>query len=217
MRGGVSPLRRARCRGATDWGVLCAAACSSCGEVFWCRHCHNEVKQEREADAKKAHQLDRTAVQEVVCACCRLRQPVAASCRECSVTFGEYFCEPCRFYDNDLSKGQFHCEGCGICRVGFRENYFHCNTCVACLPLSLQGAHKCIQESLRVNCPVCLEVASPRMRACVCVCVCVCVRARARVCLSVCVHVYVSVLVSSRLSLRACRLLAADLACRRSF
>ena len=60
-------------------------------------------------------------------------------------------------------QGQFHCLGCGICRVGFRENYFHCDTCVACLPLSLKGAHKCIKESLRVNCPVCLEV-------CVCVC-----------------------------------------------
>ena len=59
-------------------------------------------------------------------------------------------------------QGQFHCLGCGICRVGFRENYFHCDTCVACLPLSLKGAHKCIKESLRVNCPVCLEV-------CVCV------------------------------------------------
>ena len=155
-------------------------ACASCGEVFWCRHCHNEVKQERETDAKKAHQLDRTTVQEVVCACCRLRQPVAASCRECGVTFGKYFCEPCRFYDDDLSKGQFHCEGCGICRVGFRENYFHCNTCVACLPLSMQGAHKCIQESLRVNCPVCLEVDSSRMRVCVCEC------ARLCVCVSIC-------------------------------
>ena len=30
----------------------------------------------------------------------------------------------------------------------------------------MKGAHKCIKESLRVNCPVCLEV-------CVCVCVCV--------------------------------------------
>jgi RING finger/CHY zinc finger protein 1 len=38
-----------------------------------------------------------------------------------------------------------------------RSNYFHCEKCVACLPLSMKGEHKCISESLRVNCPVCLE------------------------------------------------------------
>ena len=135
----------------------CKLVAPCCNEVFWCRHCHNKIKNDDEKDAKKAHQLDRTKVQEVVCGCCNERQSVAASCTKCGVTFGEYFCEPCRFYDNDTSKGQFHCDGCGICRVGFRENFFHCDVCVACLPLSLRDNHKCIQESLRVNCPVCLE------------------------------------------------------------
>jgi len=62
---------------------------------------------------------------------------VAAGCRACGERFGEYFCEPCRFYDDDTSKGQFHCVGCGLCRVGGRENYFHCQKCVACLPLQV--------------------------------------------------------------------------------
>ena len=62
-----------------------------------------------------------------------------------------------RFYDDDLSKEAFHCDGCGICRVGGRGNYFHCDKCVACLPLSMHNQHKCIEESLRVDCPVCLE------------------------------------------------------------
>ena len=90
--------------GCEHYRRRCKLVAPCCGEVFWCRHCHNEAKNERETDAKKAHQVDRTAVQEVVCGCCGERQPVAASCRACSVTFGEYFCEPCRFYDNDTSK-----------------------------------------------------------------------------------------------------------------
>lgn len=59
-----------------------------------------------------------------------------------------------RFYDDDLSKQAFHCEGCGICRVGGRESYFHCEKCVACLPLNMRNKHKCIEESLQVDCPV---------------------------------------------------------------
>jgi RING finger/CHY zinc finger protein 1 len=94
-----------------------------CGGVYWCRHCHNEEHFDGVIDAKAAHQLDRTQVAEVVCAACQDRQPVAAACRTCATVFGDYFCEPCRFYDNDLSKQQFHCDGCGICRVGGRDSY----------------------------------------------------------------------------------------------
>ena len=98
-----------------------------CGDVYFCRHCHNEERYDGCADPKVAHQMDRTLVQEVVCAACQDRQPVSAQCRVCATQFGEFFCEPCRFYDDDLTKGQFHCDGCGICRVGGRDNYFHCD------------------------------------------------------------------------------------------
>ena len=135
--------------------MLVASGC--CGEIFWCRHCHNDEKHDKERDPNKAHQLDRTKVQEVICASCETRQPVSNQCVACAITFADYFCSTCRFFDDDTSKGQFHCDGCGICRVGGRENYFHCDKCVACLPFSMLGAHKCMTESLRVNCPVCLE------------------------------------------------------------
>ena len=106
--------------GCAHYRRACKLVSACCGEVFWCRHCHNERKNDCESDPKKAHQMDRTKVQEVVCALCDERQPVAAKCSKCGTTFGGYFCEVCRFYDNDTSKGQFHCDGCGICRVGGR-------------------------------------------------------------------------------------------------
>jgi RING finger and CHY zinc finger domain-containing protein 1 len=135
----------------------CLLVAPCCGEVFWCRHCHNEVKYDNVTDPNAAHQLDRKLVQQVVCSVCCARQPIAGACRECGQCFGEYYCVDCRFFDDDTSKQQFHCAGCGLCRVGGRENYFHCSKCVACLPLSMRANHKCIDQSLHVNCPVCLD------------------------------------------------------------
>ena len=117
---GGQPLRKDGKMGCTHYARKCKLVAPCCGEVFWCRHCHNEKHNDQERDPKKAHQMDRTKVTEVVCACCSDRQPVSGCCRSCGQTFGAYFCLPCRFYDDDTSKGQFHCDGCGICRVGGR-------------------------------------------------------------------------------------------------
>ncbi len=57
---------------------------------------------------------------------CETRQPTAAKCASCGVSFGLYTCLQCNFFDDDLSKKQFHCDKCGICRVGGSQNYFQC-------------------------------------------------------------------------------------------
>jgi hypothetical protein len=92
-------------------------------------------------DPQQRHELDRTAVREVVCALCEKRQPIAETCYACGVEFGEYRCLRCSFYDDDVTKQQFHCEKCGICRVGGQENYFHCDKCAACYHNQLQVRH----------------------------------------------------------------------------
>ena len=79
------------------------------------------------------------------------------TCKNCKIVFGEYYCEKCKYFDNDTSKEQFHCDECGICRVGGRENYFHCETCGCCLPHGLKDKHKCLQNTLKSECPICLE------------------------------------------------------------
>ena len=134
----------------------CKFVSPCCGDIFWCRHCHNEEKYDNVLDPKIAHKLERKDIQEIICGNCDKKQPVSNQCIECSLIFGKYFCEVCRLYDNE-DKGQFHCDGCGICRQGGKENFFHCDKCVACLPLSIKDSHKCLDESLKVNCPVCLE------------------------------------------------------------
>lgn len=108
-------------------------------------------------DPAKRHTLDRKQVTEVLCALCDMRQPVAAACSSCGVSFGRYACLKCNFFDDTVSKQQFHCDDCGICRVGGRSNFFHCSTCNCCYSISLRGSHVCVSNSMHQNCPVCCE------------------------------------------------------------
>lgn len=129
-----------------------------CGEIFWCRHCHDEVKSRDEPDVEKRHELVRKDIKHVVCALCETRQPVAHSCVSCGVSFGNYSCIKCPFYDDDGErKKTFHCDECGICRVGGREKFYHCKTCGACYDIDLKGKHVCVERALHQNCPVCFE------------------------------------------------------------
>lgn len=128
-----------------------------CNEEWWCRHCHNKAKDTDEQDWQKKHELDRKAIQELVCALCQARQPVSASCVACGVDFGAYACLKCRFFDDDLAKQPYHCDECGICRIGGRDNYFHCSTCGSCYSMALKNNHQCVERAMHQNCPICFE------------------------------------------------------------
>lgn len=45
-------------------------------------------------------EIDRHAVEEIVCAVCEARQPVSNKCVGCGTVFGAYFCSVCKFWDN---------------------------------------------------------------------------------------------------------------------
>lgn len=70
---------------------------------------------------------------------------------------GEYFCDICKFYDDDTEKLVYHCKDCGICRVGGKENFFHCVKCGSCYSVALRDNHQCVENSMRQNCPICYE------------------------------------------------------------
>jgi len=125
----------------------CKFVTPCCNGVYRCRFCHDEEQK---------HPLKREDVTMVECSQCGERQGVTASCSNCGLQFGKYFCFECKLYD-DEDRQQFHCEGCGICRVGGRSNYFHCHRCDMCLPNNLEGKHKCVEKVSRSNCPVCQE------------------------------------------------------------
>ena len=126
----------------------CSFLAPCCNKIYSCRFCHDE--------AEKSHELDRKNVQQIKCNQCGKVQDVVSHCTECGIKFGFYFCAICRLYD-DRDKGQFHCDLCGVCRVGGKENYFHCSMCDMCYPNNIKSSHKCIEQSSRSNCPICME------------------------------------------------------------
>ncbi|AUF82230.1 E3 ubiquitin--protein ligase MIEL1-like protein [Tetraselmis virus 1] len=141
--------------GCKHYRRKCRIVAPCCGEVFWCRRCHDEEKNEQEPDLKQRHEIDRFSIKEVVCANCDTRQPVSTKCKDCGVTFGEYSCMICNFFE-DTDKQQFHCAECGICRVGGRENYIHCEKCACCRSVN-DIDHVCLTENTMKECPICLD------------------------------------------------------------
>ncbi|KAH7578411.1 hypothetical protein JRO89_XS01G0378300 [Xanthoceras sorbifolium] len=109
------------------------------------------------SNPKEHHELVRRDVKQVVCSLCNTEQQVAQICSNCGVKMGEYFCNICKFYDDETSKGQFHCDDCGICRVGGRSEFFHCQKCGSCYSVSVQDNHVCVENSMKNYCPVCYE------------------------------------------------------------
>ncbi|GMH31014.1 hypothetical protein Nepgr_032857 [Nepenthes gracilis] len=142
--------------GCEHYRRRCKIRAPCCGRIFTCRHCHNEATTSS-SNPKERHELVRHDVMQVICAVCDVEQPVAKVCSSCGVNMGEYFCQVCKFYDDEIKKKQFHCDECGICRVGGRENFFHCPKCGSCYSVRLCGNHSCVEDSMKNHCPICYE------------------------------------------------------------
>ncbi|KAK6141323.1 hypothetical protein DH2020_024921 [Rehmannia glutinosa] len=142
--------------GCEHYRRRCKIRAPCCDQIFSCRHCHNEATSTL-SNPKERHELVRHDVKQVVCAVCDTEQQVAELCSNCGIKFGEYFCDICKFYDDDITKEQFHCNDCGICRVGGRENFFHCPKCGSCYSVGLRNNHLCVEDSMKSHCPICYE------------------------------------------------------------
>ncbi|RID73648.1 hypothetical protein BRARA_B00784 [Brassica rapa] len=142
--------------GCEHYRRRCQIRAPCCNEVFPCRHCHNETTSTLR-NIYDRHELVRQDVKHVICSVCDTEQPVAQVCSNCGVNMGAYFCNICKFYDDNTEKEQFHCDDCGICRVGGRENFFHCKKCGSCYGIGLRNNHRCVEDSMRHHCPICYE------------------------------------------------------------
>ncbi|KAG6772731.1 hypothetical protein POTOM_024151 [Populus tomentosa] len=157
-------------KGLMEYGCLhyrrrCSIRAPCCNEIFDCRHCHNEVKNNINVDQKHRHDMPRHEVKQVICSLCGTEQEVQQVCINCGVCMGKYFCETCKLFDDDdsaylfclTSKKQYHCDGCGICRIGGPENFFHCYKCGCCYSNLLKNSHPCVEGAMHHDCPVCFE------------------------------------------------------------
>ncbi|KAI4311205.1 hypothetical protein MLD38_036117 [Melastoma candidum] len=156
--------------GCQHYGRRCKIRAPCCNEVFPCRHCHNGAAAFL-GNSSVQHELVRQDVKQVIVAIrsslyvildwdsklLELSTRVGQVCSNYGVRTGEYFCNVCKFYDDDTAKGQFHYDDCCICRVGGRENFFHCKKCGLCYSIVLQNNHSCVENSMRHHCPICFE------------------------------------------------------------
>jgi RING finger/CHY zinc finger protein 1 len=136
-----------RAVGCEHYVRRCLLVAPCCNKAYVCRHCHNDAE---------AHEMDRHAVKEVVCAACTVQQPVSQTCcnPNCSIHFAAYFCAVCNFFDDRVERNYYHCDKCGICRVKGENEFIHCDTCRTCVNAV---AHRCKAEQFHADCPVCLE------------------------------------------------------------
>jgi len=129
-------------------GCKLRAAC--CGRFYTCRLCH---------DANEDHAIDRYATREMLCMHCDAVQPVAQVCANpaCGKRLAAYFCDVCKFWDDDTSKDIYHCPHCNLCRIGkgLGVDFFHCMKCNACMTISRKEKHRCIERALDSACPIC--------------------------------------------------------------
>ncbi|KAL6536284.1 hypothetical protein OROGR_012856 [Orobanche gracilis] len=102
--------------GCSHYHRRCRVRSPCCNEIFSCRHCHNDAKNNICIDQKLRHDVPRHLIEKVICSLCGTEQEVQQVCKSCGVCMGRYFCGTCKLFDEDTSKQQYHCDGCGICR-----------------------------------------------------------------------------------------------------
>lgn len=136
--------------GCKHYKTNCKFLAECCRKWFPCRFCHNENSD---------HEVDRYLTRYCLCMFCGTSQLTSQHCvnPECMKRLAVYYCDKCKFWDDDPQKKIFHCDKCGVCRAGSRERYIHCDKCNACLAEDYAVDHKCIERSLECNCPICGE------------------------------------------------------------
>lgn len=101
--------------------------------------------------------LTRFSTEKMRCMLCKTEQKTAQRCEHCGVDMAVYYCDICKFWDDNPAKSIYHCDKCGICRVGRKEDFRHCLKCNACITVEHYPSHKCIERSLECDCPICGE------------------------------------------------------------
>ncbi|KAJ1972864.1 hypothetical protein H4R34_005264 [Dimargaris verticillata] len=121
-----------------------------CQRWYTCRLCHNEAED---------HEIDRFAVKWMMCMYCQKVQPAGQVCHSepCQKTLGHYYCNVCHFWSDSPNQSLYHCQECGICRVGPEEDFRHCSKCKCCISHDAWDDHRCIENTLDSDCPICGE------------------------------------------------------------
>ncbi|KAI1636157.1 hypothetical protein F4809DRAFT_610319 [Biscogniauxia mediterranea] len=122
--------------------------CSTCHRWYTCRFCHDKVED---------HNLIRKETRNMLCMFCGTAQRAGEACVACGESAARYYCGICKLWNDDPDKPCYHCNDCGICRIGrgIGKDFFHCKKCCACIAISMELDHKCIERATDCDCPIC--------------------------------------------------------------
>jgi hypothetical protein len=123
--------------GCSHYMINCKFYAECCGKWFFCRFCHDNVSD---------HKLNRHETRFCLCLFCGTSQNASRKCchPSCQAILAHYYCDKCKFWDNDPTKSIYHCDKCGICRTGLKQSYSHCDRCGKCVSNAIFSDHKCI-------------------------------------------------------------------------
>ncbi|KAI1118148.1 hypothetical protein F5Y14DRAFT_299530 [Nemania sp. NC0429] len=124
--------------------------CSTCNRWYTCRFCHDNVED---------HILIRKETRNMLCMFCGTAQKASQTCVSCEAPAARYYCDICKLWNDDPDKPCYHCNDCGICRIGhgIGKDFYHCKKCCACIDISTQLDHRCIERAIDCDCPICGE------------------------------------------------------------
>ncbi|KAI8067752.1 zinc-ribbon-domain-containing protein [Gongronella butleri] len=136
--------------GCTHYARNVKLLANCCGKLFPCRLCH---------DAHSDHFIIRSETKQMLCMECLSLQPVGQWCTTCGTRAAKYYCSECQFWDDSPDKSIYHCDDCGICRQGegLGIDFHHCDKCNACMSILMKDTHKCLENNMQCNCPICHE------------------------------------------------------------
>uniref|UniRef100_A0A0E0NPN0 CHY-type domain-containing protein n=1 Tax=Oryza rufipogon TaxID=4529 RepID=A0A0E0NPN0_ORYRU len=151
--------------GCVHYRRKCKIRAPCCGEIFDCRHCHNEAKDSLEVSISDRHEIPRHEIKLVICSLCNKEQ----DCLSGVIRFG---CSHhikfvrlliCRY--NRIAPIVGHAwvnisaqnATFMMTITGGAENFFHCDKCGCCYSYVLKDSHHCVERAMHHNCPVCFE------------------------------------------------------------
>ena len=135
----------------------CLLLSPCCNKIYECRICHDIEMYDNELDINKQHKMINSEVKIMICKQCNTQQNFSKYCEKCNLCMGNYFCEICKFVDNNDNQKYFHCQECGICRRGDQSEYKHCNTCNRCFGLGHFDNDKYEHKQFNDKCPICFD------------------------------------------------------------
>lgn len=128
----------------------CSIISPCCKKEYGCRLCHDENED---------HEMNRYQIANMKCLKCFAVQTPSQFCKYCFTEMASYYCDICKFWNNDKEKDIYHCDYCNICRIGLGlgKDKFHCDKCNLCLSIDVKDTHKCVENTSHSNCPICCE------------------------------------------------------------